>query len=512
MKAASSVAIGLLVVGCTEPLDEVKTPPGMETTARVRVAHLSPDAPAVDFCISPSGSGEWVGPMMAANGGPLGLQYGQVTKYLDIAAAQYDVRLVAPGSATCDTGLVPDFTTLPELTDGITATIAATGNLMHGGAAQFTLRAFVDDPTIVAGKSRLRFIHASPGTPNVDVGVGGGVLFSGVFDGIGYGQDQYITANPATNIELSARATGSTTDVLAIKPATLAADASATAFAIGEIGNATAPLRVLLCKDSGPPHMLFTECNIVGDAPERAQVRIAHFSPDAPAVDVCLARAGSDAWQGPLLGALGATGGLAYSKVTKYVTLPVAAYDARIVLAGATDCSTPAVPDTAGIALAPNLYATVGAIGTLDRSGLAAHDPAFRLKVFVDDASVSSGKAKLRFVHASPGTPTVDVGLGSGTGYTNIFDDVSFSNVATNQPMNDRGYVETTAFNSPVSARVSGTTSDALTVHVQLATGAIATAFAIGGKTGSHINPLRVLVCADNGAGIGLLAQCAIAQ
>jgi len=508
MKAASSLALGLFVVGCTDPVVPDDTMPMSGPMARVRVAHLSPDAPAVDFCISADGSGEWAGPVMGANGGPLGLSYTQVTKYLDVGATKYNVRLVAPASSDCSSGLVPDFTNLPALPEGVTATIAATGNLMHGGAAQFTLRAYIDDPTIVAGKARLRFIHASPGTPNVDVGVGGGVLFTPVFNGIGYGTDSYITSDPMTNLEISARATGTTADVLAIKPATLAADSSATAFAIGEIGNAAAPLKVLLCKDSGPPHMLFTECNVVGGAPERSHVRVAHLSPDAPAVDVCLARSGSDMWQGPLLGKLGAMSGLAYSKITKYIELPVTAYDARIVLAGAMDCNSPPVPDTVGIALAPGLVATVAAIGILDNTGLAAHDPGFRLKVFADDNSVSAGKAKLRFIHASPATPAVDVGLGSGTSFTNIFNDVAFANVATNQPMNDRGYIETGSFTSPVSARVADTTSDALTVHVSLSTGSIATAFAIGGKTGSHVNPLRVLLCSDNAPALGLLTQC----
>lgn len=508
MRAASSLAIGLFAVGC----GDIVTEPDGSTLARVRVAHLSPDAPAVDVCLAAHGSDVWVGPVLAGAGGPLGLAYSQVTKYLDVEAMRYDVRLVAPGSADCSRGLVADFTELPELTAGTSATIAATGNLVHGGAAQFTLRAFIDDAAIEPGQSKLRFIHASPGTPEVDVGIGGGVLFTPVFANVPYGKADSITTAPATNLELSARASGTSTDVIAIKPATLAADAIATAFAIGEIGNATAPLRVLLCKDSGPPHDLLTECNVVGDAPERASVRVAHLSPDAPAVDVCLAPTGTSTWKGPLLASLGAADGLSYSAITAYVALPVTSYDARIVVAGATDCTMPAVPDTTGIALAPSIRATVAAIGDLDRSGVAAHDPGFRLKVYGDDDSVAGDKGKLRFIHASPGTPAVDVGLGTGTGFTKVFADVAFSNVATNSPMNGNGYLETSPFSSSVTARVAGSASDALTVpHVQLAEGSIVTAFAIGGKTGDHTNPLRVLLCGDNAPALGLLTQCLVA-
>jgi hypothetical protein len=510
MRAASSIAIGLFAIGCGDIVMDDDVPSG--DAARIRVAHLSPDAPAVDFCIAAHGTSAWIGPVMAGAGGPLGLSYGQVTKYLDVGATRYDVRLVAPASSDCASGLVPDFTELPELSAGITATIAATGNLMHGGAAQFTLRAFIDDVAIEPGKSKLRFIHASPGTPSVDVGIGGGVLFAPVFGNIAYGDSEYVTTAPATNLELSTRASGAATDVVAIKPTTLAADAVATVFAIGELGNAAAPLRMLLCKDSGAPHMLFTECAVVGDAPERARVRIAHLSPDAPAVDVCLAPTGTSAWRGPLLGSLGAVSGLSFSKITAYVELPVTTYDARIVVAGATSCSTPAVADTIGIAVSPGLTATVAAIGALDRSGTAAHDPGFRLKVYVDDTAVASDKAKLRFVHASPGTPAVDVGLGSGGSFTNVFDDVAFSNFATNNPMNGNGYIETAPFSSPVSARLASDGSfDALTAHVSLSASSISTVFAIGGKTGDHTNPLRVLICGDNAPSLGVLTQCTVA-
>jgi hypothetical protein len=500
MKTTASFAMGLCaVVGCggVEPLD-----------AQLRVAHLSPDAPAVDVCIAAHGTTDFTGPVLANAGGPLGLSYGQVTKYIDVAAAQYDVRLVAPGAADCSRGLVPDFTDLPELTSGARATIAATGNLAHGGNAAFTLRAYIDDE-VTAGKTTLRFIHASPGTPAVDVGLGGGALFAPVFDNVEYGAAQTIVASPAAGVEISARVHGTTEDAIAINPATLAADAAITAIAIGEIGNAAAPLDVLLCNDSGPPHMLLTECKPVGDAPVRANIRIAHLSPDAPAVDVCLAPTGTHAWGRPVLGALGATGGLPYSKLTAYVQLPIATYDARIVAAGAPDCAQPVVADTVGIALAPELYATVAAIGDLEP---ASHDPGFRLKVFVDDASVDATKIKLRFVHASPGTPAVDVGVGTATtGWTKVFSNVSFGNFATNSPMNELGYIERAPLTAPVTARLAGATTDALTVHVSLAAGSLTTAFAIGNKTSQPINPLRVLLCSDNAPSVGLLTACVAA-
>jgi hypothetical protein len=48
-------------------------------SARVRVAHLSPDAPAVDFCLAAAGSGEFTGPVLAGAGAAAGLSYTKVT-------------------------------------------------------------------------------------------------------------------------------------------------------------------------------------------------------------------------------------------------------------------------------------------------------------------------------------------------------------------------------------------------------------------------------------------------
>jgi hypothetical protein len=254
---------------------------------------------------------------------------------------------------------------------------------------------------------------------------------------------------------------------------------------------------------------LQTECTAVGAAPERALARIAHLSPDAPAVDVCIAPTGTHAWGRPLLGSLGAAGGLSYPQITAYVGLPVGSYDARIVIAGAADCAMPAVADTVGISVTNGLSATIAAIGVLDPSGAASHNPAFRLKAFVDDTTLDPSKGKLRFVHASPGTPAVDVGLGSGTAFTKVYANVPFGTVATNSPMNGNGYLETAPFMSAVSARVANTHTDALTVpHVTLAAGSIATAFAIGNKTGFAGAPLRVLLCGDNAQPLGLLTSC----
>jgi hypothetical protein len=489
---------------------------GAAPTARVRVAHLSPGAPAVDFCVAPAGSGEFAGPVLAGAGAATGLPYGSVTKYLDLEAIQYDVRLVAPGSADCSTTLggLPDFTNLPALPAGASATIAAEGHV--NGTVPFGLTAYIDDSDVTFGKAKLRFIHASPGTPAVDVGLGGGALFTPVFAAVAYGSSGtgYVETAPIDHGEISARASGTTADVISIKPVAVPAGTIATAFAIGEIGNPHTPLDVLLCIDNAASADLLSACKTVGSAPDRARVRIAHLSPDAPPVDVCIAEAGSANWSEPLLRRLGATTGLAYSQVTTYVELPTRAYDIRVILATSTGCAAGAVPDTLNVTVTPKLTATIAAIGIIDRSGPAANDPAFRLQVLVDELTVGANKTKLRFFHASPGTPAVDVGLGVAHGFVKVFGNVSFGQTAPTNgtSLSNNGFVETTPVTSPVSARLAGALTDALTIpSVTLAPNAVATAIAIGGKTGTHTNPLRVLLCADTAPANGLLSACSIA-
>jgi len=501
----------MFALGACEAVEQPSGP-----TARVRVAHLSPGAPAVDFCIAPAGSGEYAGPVLAGAGASGGLEYSNITKYLDVEAIQYDVRLVAPASADCTTSLggLPDFTNLPALPEGASATIAAEGHVT--GTVPFGLTAYIDDQAVTFGKAKLRFIHASPGTPNVDVGLGGGALFTPVFEDVPFGSSGtgYIETPPIDHGEISARASGTTADVIAIKPVAIPAGTIATAFAIGEIGNPHAPLDVLLCIDNEPASGLLSSCKKVGSAPDRARVRIAHLSPDAPAVDVCIAEAGSNSWGEPFLRGLGGTG-LAYPQVTTYVELPARAYDIRVILATATGCAAGAVPDTRNVTVASNLTATIAAIGVLDRSGPAANDPAFRLQVLVDELTVAANRTKLRFFHASPGTPAVDVGLGQAHGFVRVFGNVSFGETApgSGTSLSNNGFIETTPVTSAVSARLAGASTDALTIpSVTLAPNSVATAIAIGGKTGTHTNPLQVLLCGDTAQANGLLAACSIAK
>jgi hypothetical protein len=166
MRRLFLLATAALALACGD--DETAT----ASPVQLRVAHLSPDAPAVDVCLAPAGTGRFTGPVLEQAGGATGLSYAQVTRYLDVAAGTYDVRILAATAADCASPVVPD-TTGATLPAGAAITVAATG-LAAPGAGQpgFALVPLVDETQVAAGKAKVRFVHASPGTPPVDVGSG----------------------------------------------------------------------------------------------------------------------------------------------------------------------------------------------------------------------------------------------------------------------------------------------------------------------------------------------------
>jgi hypothetical protein len=242
-------------------------------------------------------------------------------------------------------------------------------------------------------------------------------------------------------------------------------------------------------------------------APEaRAQLRVAHLSPDAPAVDVCLAPAGTGDFTGPVLEQAGGSGGLSYAQATRYLDLAAGTYDVRVVAATAVNCASPVVPDTGGATLPEGSAVTIAATGLVAPGD---GQPGFALVPLVDETRVAAARAKVRFVHTSSGTPPVDVGAGSGESFTPLFTAVPFAAVDTD--LAPAGYLETEPLDGvTISARATGTTADALVVPgVTLPAGAIVTVFAIGLLGGDP--PLAALVCADDTAETALLSSCALA-
>lgn len=504
-------------VDVPSPPVDVPSPP---TQINVRVAHLSPDAPPVDFCVRNAGAASFTGPVLRSLSVGAGLAYTQVTRYLALDAGAYTVRLVAPGSTDCNAALggLPDVT-LPALAGRARATIGAVGLLAGSGATSFRLTAFVEDDTAApTGQVRARFVHTSPGTPAVDVGIpGAGTAFTALFPNVAYPTaSAYVNAPPLNAASIAARVAGTPTAAgaypLQLDGVTAPAGTRLTVFAVGELDNDQTPLAALVCNDGAAPAGALTPCSLL---PERAFVRVAHLSPDAPAVDICLRPASSSSWAvTPVLRGAGVASGLSFAQVTRYLALVPAQYQARLVAPGSTTClvALGGLPDVTLPALAAGTRVTVAASGRLTGSGATA----FALRPLADgNTRPALGRVHLRFAHLSPGAPNVDVGVVSGATFSPVFANVPYGSVANpagSEPVT--GYLPSAPLaNATLQVRAAGTPTAVLTlpgvnVPATVSRGTSVTFFAIGLVGAAGNQRLSALACNDRTPATGLLAPC----
>jgi len=173
------------------------TPAG---TGYLRVANLSPDLGALDFCVAPTGTTTFTGPAMAGAGpgGAAGLVFGldgsrAISKYFSYTAGTYDVRVVASTTgANCSTPLLT--LTGVSLDGGVYKLVAAVGATGVTGAAH-ALVSFTDETTVASNRVAIRFVNAGllaiPGSapsplPPLNIGFTVGTTYNGVFTNVAY--------------------------------------------------------------------------------------------------------------------------------------------------------------------------------------------------------------------------------------------------------------------------------------------------------------------------------------
>jgi len=231
---------------------------GTPVLSQVRVGHFSPGAPAVDFCLVTDG-GDTIGPVLEGAGDADGIQFGDVTPYLAVPEGTYSVQIIAATDADCTADLATfDDVVVPG---DINATIGAVG--IFQGSPAFDLQIWVDDNTDpAAGKAHLRFIHASPDTPNVDVGAlapNETELSADIWTDVAFraaGDPEYFETDPLTDVTVRAEANAMPTIGIDVPNVSLPAGAVATAFAIGSLTDLTSqpvgpnPLQALICVDN----------------------------------------------------------------------------------------------------------------------------------------------------------------------------------------------------------------------------------------------------------------------
>lgn len=181
------------------------------------------------------------------------------------------------------------------------------------------------------------------------------------------------------------------------------------------------------------------------EAQATARVRVVHMSPDAPAVDV-------------LVDGQRAISNLAFKSASDYAALPAGQRSVRVTPAGQNQTAV----IEANLPLQPNQDLTVVATGRLaEISALPLQD---------DNSAPTPGNAKVRFVHASPDAPAVDIAV---TGGQVLFPNVSFRNASE--------YAQVPAGSYNLEVRPAGTQDVALRVpNVALQAGQSVTIFAAG--------------------------------
>jgi hypothetical protein len=195
------------------------------------------------------------------------------------------------------------------------------------------------------------------------------------------------------------------------------------------------------------------------------RVRVVHLSPDGPAVDV-------------LVDGQRAVSGLAFKAATDYAAVPSGQRNVKVTPAGQNQT---AVIDA-------NLNVPAGQDLSVVAVGRVAQIEALPLQD--DNRAPAAGKAKVRFVHASPDAPAVDVAVAGGPV---LFPNVPFKGVA--------GYDEVDAGTYNLEVRAAGTQNVALAVpNVTLQPGQIVTIFGAGLAGDGSLSAVPV---AYNAAGAG---------
>jgi hypothetical protein len=195
----------------------------------------------------------------------------------------------------------------------VTRSISLLGRIAIAGGL---LLAFAG-PASAADTANVRVLHASPDAPAVDVYLDDAIV--GPLTNVPFGVISGYLPVPAGDHNVKVYATGTTDSPVIDADVTVAAGKSYTIAATNPVASITA--------------------QVIEDAPSAdcadAQVRVVHFSADAPAVDIATAGAApADA----------VVKNLAFPSASNYLDLPGGTYDLEVRLAGETTVAL-ALPD-----------------------------------------------------------------------------------------------------------------------------------------------------------------------
>jgi hypothetical protein len=227
-------------------------------------------------------------------------------------------------------------------------------------------------PAFADSDARLRVLHASPDAPAVDIWINDSAVDG--LTNVPFGTISDYMNVPADTYNVKVFATGTTTDPVIDADVTLDSGMSYTVAAIGALADITAEVLV------DEPAMDY----------DNAQVRVVHFSPDAPAVDV--APDGADA----------VFSNLAFPDNTGYAPLPAGEYDLEVRIAGESTVALDLDPITLDAGYAYSVFAIGFAAG--------GENP-LQVLIAVDGMMLPDSSTLLESVPAQDPLPLIAVAL-----------------------------------------------------------------------------------------------------
>jgi hypothetical protein len=228
-----------------------------------------------------------------------------------------------------------------------------------------------------ADTAMVRVLHASPDAPAVDVYLDDAKVDA--LTNVPFGVISGYLPIPAGDHNVKVYATGTTTGPVIDADVTVATGKSYTIAATG----AVAAIAAQVIEDAPSP------------SSTTAQVRVVHFSADAPAVDI--ATAGADPVDAVVKN-------LAYPTASGYLALPGGSYDLEVRLAGTTTVAL-ALPD---VTIANGNSYSVFAVGSAASTPLGGN--ALQVVVAVDATAQAAAPAA-----TPPATDSVVPGVSSTT-------------------------------------------------------------------------------------------------
>jgi hypothetical protein len=347
-----------------DPIITTVVPPTTEENALVRALHLSPDAPNVDVFVN-----EGIRPAFTD------IPFAAGTGYAELPANDYRFRVSAAGTSAAAAVLDANGVTLRE---GAAHTVVAFGNLTAINA--IVLEDNFED--VAPGAIRIRAIHAAQGVGQVDIyayGTDGStnLIYDDVDFGVAgdyldipaaaytLGLDLDDDGLPEVRFDVPALAAGTVANIFAVT------DASGNAFLLAQL-------------QDGNTLRIDPSARTI----ESGQLRVIHFSPDAPPVDLFVN--GADM---PIVA------DLPFGSGTGFASLPARAFDVAVAASGSP--AADAVLEVEDFEIVADAKYTVAAFDNL---------ATIRGIIIEDDFSpVPAGKFRVRVVHTAIGIGNVDV-------------------------------------------------------------------------------------------------------